>query len=217
MPSVLRLLDERPQRPGPASDEEPKESIDTYRGIGRDGLVTNPHESFASTIYRIAEAYCIYPSERDRQLKVPRCKGKSYATCFYELKSRTGYVNLIRRIMFAPIRFSTPNYQGKTITLELAPAVWPLKRDNPENRKPLKNYSISIDTEEWTVRSRKLFQTDLRNSIQKQTKNYKDDWQRKTYVFFLGLQQEHDLACFLVNRRQLVCFLDLHSDVYSRL
>ena len=217
MPSILRLLEERPQRPSPASNEEPKESVDSYRGIGRDGLVKSPHQSIASTIYRIAEAYCIYPSERERQLRVPDCEGNSYATCFYELKKSTGFVNLTRRIMFAPIRFRTPNCQSKTITFELAPAVWPLQRDNPENRRPLKNYGISIDTEEWTEHSRKLFETELINSVQKQKENYHNGYQHKTYVFFLGQQQESDLVSFLVSSRQLVCFLDLHKDVYTQL
>ena len=216
MPGVLRLAGQRPQHRELDCDEHTELSTNRYRGKGSEQTSLTTHESTATTLRRIAEGYCRYPSERNRRLKIPGCHGKTYEQCFGELRNANELVQFEVKVLFAPIRFKRPIVHGSTITLELNPAIWLTSGCKGNSTQPDMNYCITFHTEKWSESILRRFNSELNEAVTAQRENNEDKtW--STYVFFLGEQDNENLAQFNVRDHRLVCFIKLHRDVYHSL
>jgi len=230
MPTRLRLVERRPQRRDSDPADPPAARSHIHRGRLDAAAPSPTHESTASMLHRIADAYCRYPSERRRRLRVPECAGRAYRECFQALKNTTGSPPFDRKVLFAPIRFRRPDVLDDVVTIELAPAVWLSPRDPANPVPPDAVYRVSFRTGPWSERDRRRFRRDLEKAISDQKRDHYDDQKHEarrsnkhiektwvTYLFFVGAQDPDDRALFTVDDHRLACFFRLHKDVYRNL
>ena len=218
MPTRLRLAERRPQRRDPDRIDPDAEPVDAYHGRPDVDDATDTHESTASMLHRIADAYCRYPLERSRRLRIPHCAGRTYADCFHQLKNTTGKVAFDYAVLFAPIRFRTPAVRERTMTIQLSPAHWKAPYDPDAPTSPDAVYRVSFLTGTWRGRNRNRFRYELLEAIADQRRDHGDEdktW--RTYLFFLGRQDLRDLALFNVEDHRLACLFRLRKTVYQRL
>ena len=210
MPSVLRIIEKRPQRASQQESGKIEGRIDSYTGAKPNSHTNGSHESSASTIQRIVEAHLSHPSEQDHPLRIPGCDGRTYGTCFHKLKNIPRYTKFKLRIMSAPIRFTDLRYHENEMVVYLNRGILPYFLDDRGKWKLSGYYRIHFLTDEWTERKRELFRNELLEAVRRQKEYYRGDRKREVFVFFLGEQQADDLASFLVDKYQLACFIDLH-------
>jgi hypothetical protein len=213
MPSILVLAGERLQRPSIANEDDGVVGVcGGARRRGTEVMGARWHEATASNIRRIAEAYCGYPDERGRPLKVPGHFGSTYEDCFRRLKSTKGYSRFRRRVMFAPIRFSKPLETGGITEIELDSVVWPEVSGENGNWKPLARYRLALPSGNWSGKSYKNFSKDLKEAQREQRDAHNEGGDWKVFAFFLGDQSEDDLTLFKVIDHRLICFLTVRDD-----
>lgn len=218
IPTILNLVQRRPQRPSTENEEADAEGVlNALHGRGNNDAGTRRHEATASTIRRIAEAYCGFPDERGRRLKIPGCEGNTYASCFQRLRHTKLYVRFSRRVMFAPIRFSRPQENGGITVMELDSVVWPEAIGADGKWHPLARYRLALPTGDWSARSRNRFSKDLEEARNEQRDSHNEGVNWKVFAFFLGDQSEDDLAIFKVTDHRLICFLTICDDVLSKM
>ena len=218
MPTRLRLAERRPQRRQPDQSDPDSETVHAYRGRANAGDASTVHDSTASMLYRIAEAYCSYPFERSTRLRIPECAGRTYSDCFLQLQNTSVIPTSDHAVLFAPISFRAPVHGRHTITIQLGPAHWKARFNPTARTKPDAAYRVTFHVEKWRNRDRDLFRHDLRKSIADQRADYADEnetW--RTYIFFLGRPDPHELALFNVVDHRLACFFRLHKTVYREL
>lgn len=214
LPSVLRLASKRHQLPAqPTQVGLADESRDIYVGEGAGWPQDRKHESSASTLRRIAEAFCAFPLERDRPLRIPNlCQG-TYTSCFQRIKHTSGFHKFENRIFYCPIRFTKPHRDTVSLTVELNAAVWPQSADENVKTTPQSQYRVSLLMDNWEDRNRNRFVADLNEAItsQREAHNKSSKWQ--VFAFFIGQQSPNDQALFVVNDHRLVCFLTVKENV----
>lgn len=213
IPTALTLAERRPQRPSTESEEGDADAVlGVRRGRGNNDTGARRHEATASTIRRIAEAYCSFPDERGRRLKIPGCVGNTYESCFQRLNNTKGYVHFSRHVMFAPIRFSKPQEEDGATVMELDSVVWPETAGADGKWHPLARYRVALPTGDWSARSRNRFSRDLEEARNEQRDGHNEGADWKVFAFFLGDQSEDDLALFNVIDHRLICFLTVRDE-----
>ena len=218
MPTRLRLAERRPQRREPDRTNPDDQPVHAYRGRPDANDAPSTHESTASMLHRIADAYCCYPLERSRRLRIPECAGRTYADCFRQLKNTTGTGAFDYIVLFAPIRFQTPAVRDHTMTIQLGPAHWKAPYDPNAPTSPDAVYRVSFLTGTWRDRDRNRFRYKLLEAIDDQRRDHGDkDETWRTYLFVLGRQDPRDPALFNVEDHRLTCFFRLHKTVYLQL
>ena len=218
MPTLLRLAGPRPELCQPDQDGPGSGTAHAYRDRPDADGKPAPHESTSSMLHRVAAAYCRYPLERSRPLRIPECPGCTYGACIRQLRNTNGELASDNAALFAQIRFRAPRIEPHAMTIHLEPAHW--KEPYSPNRRtpPDSVYCVSFRTETWKKRDRDRFRYELQKAVKNQRQDHNDrdkTWQ--TYLFFLGRLDKQVPALFNVNDHRLACFLRLHKTVYRKL
>jgi len=210
LPTVLYLAAQRPQRPT-AEQQADGGCIDTYRGQGAEAPNASRHHATASTLRRIAEAFCAYPLDRDLPLRIPGCVGTTYRTCFKRVGNTQGFVDDPKKVLYAPIRFAKKTICEEVLTVELNQVVWPSEHRDDVKIIPEANYKVEFNMGEWSEGCRKRFLCEVDKFIYIQRENYrvKSDW--AVFLFFLGTQDENNKNVFRVNDHRLIYLIELND------
>ena len=93
MPTRLRLAERRPQRHHHDQAESDAEMVYAYRGRPDRDDAPDAHESTATMLHRIADAYCSYPLERSRRLRIRNAPAAPISTAFVGSKTQMKYLH----------------------------------------------------------------------------------------------------------------------------
>lgn len=213
-PTVLYLAAQRPQRPAEGQQANGG-VVDAYRGQGAEAPNANLHHATASTLRRIAEAFCAYPLDHDRPLRIPGLTGTTYRTCFKRIINTQGFIDDPQKVLYAPIKFSKIESYEDLLTVELNPAVWPTEHKDDKKIKPVANYKVEFNIGQWSEGCRRRFSCEIKKFINIQRENYikESDW--SVFLFFIGTQDENNRNVFRVNDHRLFYLIELNDKDFA--
>ncbi|MGE8643520.1 hypothetical protein [Acinetobacter vivianii] len=200
IPTSLKLIDTRIK----TGDESKEKSLSSNSQIKNDSISTEGNGIRRSTgtaqnIRRLCQCYINYPNDRDLPLNLPNIGKSTYGKLFSHIPNKKIVTISTSRILLAPMQFSEPKISDTEIIIELSRGIW-----NDDFTKLIEKYSLIVDISNWSKAKKTMFKREL-ELVRRQAIHTNNKKKNKTWVFFLGEQDAHDLSKFYVEDHRLVC------------
>jgi len=203
-PTVLRLPDLRQE--GDEAAHAPQDDAAHQPVNGERARPDNPNrEQVTGSLTLIARHYALAPDLRNSRLRIPGVVGNSYNECINRLGNFPANPLAIRYvILHAPVAFAVGIVVGEnTLDIPLHCGRWTV---GTEGRKSeyAPRYRVRFDTTNWGARHGTSMRQNAEAWVSEQRKL--EGKHTEVHLFFLGVQDPHDLTLFIVNDWRLGCF-----------
>lgn len=153
----------------------------------------------ARTIRPICRTFINFPYDRDLPLTISGISGTIYKYVFKRIKNQIiHYPNA--RIFYAPISWIKPITNDKQLEIKLNVGEW-------KNGQLIRPYRLRINWDDWSTAKRKYISCDLEFTRNEARKAKETNPKEIGWLFFIGKQDDVDLALFHVNEHRLICSL----------
>lgn len=200
IPTSLKLIDTRIK----TSDENKEGSLSSNSqnkkgSTSTEGNGIRRSTGIAQNIRRLCQCYINYPNDRDLPLNLPNIGNSTYGKLFSHIPNKKIVSIDTSRILLAPMQFSEPKISDTEIIIELSRGIW-----NDDFTQLIEKYNLIVDISNWSKAKKTMFKREL-ELVRRQAIHTNNKKKNKTWIFFLGEQDAHDLSKFHVQDHRLVC------------
>lgn len=154
----------------------------------------------AQTIRSICRTFIGFPFDRDLPLSLPDVAAGSYQLAFRSLK-RDGIISYPQRSLFyARISWAVPTLNDEYLEIQLGHGEW-------SEGKLIRRYRVRVDWRSWSSAKRNYVSREVEASRLEGMAAKKSGGKDDGWLFFIGRQDENDLALFHVDDHRLICCL----------
>lgn len=176
---------------------------------GRIKTANKNHSRTAKTIQPLARHYILFPYDRHIHLYVPEVDAKRYTSVFQRLYYKEGFPYERNKIYFGELLINRLLIINNFMYLPLTAGIW------DENRKPQKNYGLSVDLSPWSQYKKDYISSHIKYCAEEVKDSLRQNIRVKAWIFFLGKQDVSDPFKFnlLINDHRLICCLTSTDEV----
>lgn len=151
----------------------------------------------ANSIRPICRAFLRFPYDRHLSLRIDGIDTSTYITVFKKLRSN-GFEPLPRqRVFYAELAWQAAEEAAQHLIIPLYAGEWHEERLVP--------YRVVVQWGEWSTTARSRLRNELEVARQENMEAKKKKDKKRTYLFFIGLQETETHSQFIVNDPRLIC------------
>lgn len=176
-------------------------------GTSHSGQAQRPRFYAAETIRRICKTFLNFPHDRWLLgLTVSGVRGTTYQQVFRSLSSNNQIIRHDEaRIFYAPVSWKALSVEDEYLGIQLNYGKW---IDGASGKKELAlPYRVKVGWQDWSKASRRSVLQEINVARDESMETAKVGSKMKGWLFFMGRQDEKDLALFHVGDHRLICCL----------
>lgn len=152
----------------------------------------------ASSLFAICKTFSLFPLARKAMpLAINDIAGNTYNSCFHQVKFNTPGQN--HKILFGLSAWNSGRSTHNNIDIFLL--AWDIIS------KSSKKINLHIDCSTWSELTKRSFKIEFDDANEKAKKGNHKGSKSKTWIFFIGTQDETDVNKFHINNRKLISII----------
>ncbi len=199
LPVLRKVTNSNTSQISSTNEYDDNSTLDTseYQETGKN------HDSTVTTIRRLVTHFTSFTHTNDRSLRlsVPGVEVKTYAEVFQKPRYQPTFYYNQTRIYFGKLFYNGILICNEGVRLPLTEGRW-------ENKKPVENLYLEIDTRSWSKAQRQVFGREIQFYTEQIKEQRSSDSKAQLWLFFLGQQNQDNNRKFrlLIEDYRLICF-----------